>query len=937
MSSAYSIVRNYNQFRPPVNLELMAQAMQVKQQKYDQGYQMVQSVIDFTKNIDLVKSEDRQYLDERITKLTNDLNSLNGADLGNKGVQSAYKKYLNQALDENVINGIISTKTYRNFQAEVQNIKEKTPDKYSTVNEMYALRPFMEYMNDGKVGSKLSNMNYTPYKDVSKEKANLLKDMMTNRSKEKFQFKLGNGEIVEKTFEGLKPYEVEQVIEGMLSPQDRQQIAINGWYKMGMPDKKGAENILTSYKDRQISNIEGEIAIRKKSLEGKTPKEQKSINDEIVNLENLKTRTEQEIESSMGSVEKIGSFFEKTDLINGLAQMYLYKQIGEEYKVDEHYKMLVDHNFKAQELELNKNKYLLDVNKFEWEKTKEQLTASNNYEGILDRTVGNNLNDIDLKWQLDNIDKEDFLINSQLDLYLDEITKDSKEKENIKNAAKEESIRTGKPFEQVYLNKIRQTDKVDINAIADLQKRLDTQKALKDGLSNIYEDTYKTIRKSMYSSNDKEDSMIKKALIDNHSIMHTDGKKESIRDYLVRRGYEGDIKDYKKVEEFIKQDKGAEHVIVRQALADNFLNERNAILQTTSGLGYKKIDAKNNPKEDYYINLLAKEFGENVSEYGYSYTKIKDKNSLTGERTIATLTIKGAPKTENFLKQSQKIKDTIGLIGVASNFGESVTTKKVLGYETFVKQKNDKINEYFGKVGLNKSISVSNVNKELHNELQLLYGQKTDGVIHLEKTTDGYKIYTEKSKDGQSVKEAEKLIPKNDIANNRIISKYYDLKSESGLVRKDFYVPIKSLPLTYYTDKDSYNISAAERPLYKKEGSYNIINYLKSDNLDEKTKEKYTPYYNALKTIIDNADKISISTDKLSRVGGEETILVNYNFKGAKLYTVPPMTKQEYYNFRESIYNQNPVIFNSAILSNIVESIMQNPDNEEIAYIKDFK
>lgn len=375
MSSAFGIAKTYNQFIPPVNLELMAQAMTLKQQNYDQGYQMIQSTIDFTKNIDLVKTEDKQYLNERITKLTNDLNSLGGVDLSSKGVQSAYKKYLNQALDDNVMNGIVSTQKYRSFQAEVQKIQEKQPDKYSAVNEMYALRPFMQYINDGKVGSKLGDMQYTPYKDVQEKYNKLVKEYVEKSGKKKFTSVDPNNpyQLIETEYSGIDDFKIKTMVEAMMSPEDRNQLQINGWYNMGMADEIKAQAVLDEHTKEKVSIYKGEIKNLRNKLSKETDKvKKKELEDDILAL-SKDMETYNDLPKKLTKGEDIGFYFERERLYNGLSQVYKKEISGIDLKENTTYTKQIDHSLKREEINLSVRKQNFEEKKY----TAEAVDAAN--------------------------------------------------------------------------------------------------------------------------------------------------------------------------------------------------------------------------------------------------------------------------------------------------------------------------------------------------------------------------------------------------------------------------------------------------------------------------------------------------------------------------------------------------------------------------------
>jgi len=397
MSSAYGIARTYNQFIPPVNLELMAQALAVKQQRYDQGYSQVESTIDFMKNIDIVKPEDAQYFKERVDKLTNDLNSLEGVDFSSKGVTKAIKSYVGQAIDDNVINAITSTKKYRAFQSEVAKIQEKHPDKYSTVNEMYSLRPFMNYINDGKVGSQLSNLRYSPKVDVNEKMTKIVKEAFEKYGERTdFQISPDNWSKVISKVAGLEGEKIRRFVDANMSAEDRQQIAIDGWYNMGMAEGDQAKNILNEHVKKSVEEYQGQISILKNEQKNGVSKTRaKQLEAEIQNLEKA-VEGYSELPKNLQSPEQIGAYFEREKLMGGLVSMYGTFQKSRELTTNDVYADKMKYFLDVSNLNLAKERLQFDREKDARDRADKLAAEQKNAELLTTPTVTNNSTEKDI-------------------------------------------------------------------------------------------------------------------------------------------------------------------------------------------------------------------------------------------------------------------------------------------------------------------------------------------------------------------------------------------------------------------------------------------------------------------------------------------------------------------------------------------------------------
>ena len=64
-------------------VEAMAKVGTYKQQRYDQGVQKIQQSIDNIAGLDIVRPEDKQYLQSKLNQLGSQLSSVAGGDFSN--------------------------------------------------------------------------------------------------------------------------------------------------------------------------------------------------------------------------------------------------------------------------------------------------------------------------------------------------------------------------------------------------------------------------------------------------------------------------------------------------------------------------------------------------------------------------------------------------------------------------------------------------------------------------------------------------------------------------------------------------------------------------------------------------------------------------------------------------------------------------------------
>lgn len=373
MPSAYSTLNTYNEIIPPVDLSLMAKAMEVKQTKFDTNYAAIQSQLDLIGSMDLIKSEDKEYVYERTKQLVSQIPM--GTDLSNSSLSMQIKNHIKQAIDTNVSNALTSTASFRAFQNEIKTIKEKNPEQYSVINEMYALRPYMQWVNDGKAGTKMGSLSYTPYSDPNKKIQTILKDAMTSRGTYKFQERDPNNEfgIIEKEYSGLDENLISNIVNNMLSPQERQQLSINGWYNMGGASNEQAISIRDKYIKQQKNAYDGNVIILNEQI-NKTAdpiKKQELIKqrDGVIAMSNKFKDIASDPGNYIGNTaEQIGYFMESQKLLSGAISLYGRELKSLTTKADEAYSNKINAMFKEREYQLDLAMFDFEKNKFQTER-----------------------------------------------------------------------------------------------------------------------------------------------------------------------------------------------------------------------------------------------------------------------------------------------------------------------------------------------------------------------------------------------------------------------------------------------------------------------------------------------------------------------------------------------------------------------------------------
>lgn len=260
----------------PIDLGLFANVLSIKQKKFDDNAQRVQSQIDQMGLLDVIKPEDQQYLNSKINNIVNTVNNLGGVDFSDPNTALQIEALGSDVYgDKSIINAVASTKRIRGLQNSYEKFKTdpKLAKFYSEANEGYDMRRVSEYMSDGQVGSVYSGPRsatpYTPYRDNHIKAFERVKaDMQTTLTDNGLYYSKVTGEYIH-------PERIMSMAADLLSPQEKSQMQRDGWYMYNRAapadlvikakqqfsaKKQDAEVLLDRYKSMAAAAVSDPIA-----------------------------------------------------------------------------------------------------------------------------------------------------------------------------------------------------------------------------------------------------------------------------------------------------------------------------------------------------------------------------------------------------------------------------------------------------------------------------------------------------------------------------------------------------------------------------------------------------------------------------------------------------------------------------------------------------
>lgn len=348
MASQYSILRQYAPYVSPYNIDLVKDVMMYKQQKVDAAREKIYTQVDYLMGQEIDKPEARAYMEDKMSGVIANINQkFKGVDLSSDGVTRAIQGEISSVLDDTVINAIAGTKEGKRVMKEIESIKQNHPELYSPINEWHALDPYYKWRSDGKAGSRLGGLHYSPYVDYTKEINKLVSDFRKNNEGKKIQTTeydvKGNptGGFIEVNVDELTDFQIRNFVSANLSENMRNQMRIEASYMAAAnpvfsnPDL--VSRYIGSYVERYDRHI-GALEAKKKSV-GDNKDIIDRIDSQIQEAKNQKAEAKREADMIIASSDPVAAanFVVTNNLFDKMTDAWRYDNTSFERKKDDLY------------------------------------------------------------------------------------------------------------------------------------------------------------------------------------------------------------------------------------------------------------------------------------------------------------------------------------------------------------------------------------------------------------------------------------------------------------------------------------------------------------------------------------------------------------------------------------------------------------------------
>lgn len=319
MASPFSQIQRASLNTDPFNLDLYKEVRMREQAAFEQNEQMLNQTVSQIAGIDLLRDKDREYLNSRLKGVVEMINNTDGIDFSSGVNGRRLANYISSSIDENIIKQASNTKRYRNFNAQIEDLKKKNPEQYNELNHQDALvrANVMQYFN-GQTDD-LGNLNYNPYVNVEEamfKRAKTMKDIMPDQ---KMKVMMDNGMIVEKKVSAMNQAEWTTALLNGMTSQEKNQLAIEARASYGYDDQAAAADYDARYSALE-QNFDDAIQELQLRSSGATGNKKRQLDQAIAQYKAMKQSQLAKLDVSSKDAGTIGATFRMLELSEGLAR-----------------------------------------------------------------------------------------------------------------------------------------------------------------------------------------------------------------------------------------------------------------------------------------------------------------------------------------------------------------------------------------------------------------------------------------------------------------------------------------------------------------------------------------------------------------------------------------------------------------------------------------
>lgn len=372
----YSILHDYDQEKYTPDFGFIQTGLAYKQGKYNQNKQLIESKLNEYKMLQVYRDVDKEYVGERLDSILKIADQHLSGDLSSDAYTDSITRHLGQLMDPTVKNAVSSTKIFEAENTRWDDLKEKSPEKYSDLNRSYALRASEAWRNGQVAGERYNGGgDVIEFTDVNKTFTEAIPKMQEMLKAEWVQDGPGNGYFRSlSTYEAVPRQSMEQALDTLIGQKERNQLRINAWGTYSQVDDANLREDYNNYFSPQLENSQSKVDQYNKMISSETDETKKQ---DLINVRDREQKIVDDLNSNsyddvVGSYGKEAAYstLYMSKFKDGYLNAYSYEPREIKREVNQLDVETRNLETKLRDQNLAERKFELDVSNSEFDKEK---------------------------------------------------------------------------------------------------------------------------------------------------------------------------------------------------------------------------------------------------------------------------------------------------------------------------------------------------------------------------------------------------------------------------------------------------------------------------------------------------------------------------------------------------------------------------------------
>lgn len=342
MASFTDIIPQFNPYVQQLPVEAMVQVGMEKQKRYDEGIQKIQTQIDNIAGLDIAQDAQRAYLQSKLNELGNNLKNVAAGDFSNFQLVNSVGGMTSQIVkDPRIVNALSSTKAYRKG---LEDMAALTKEGKASASRTWEFKNAANAWLNGDVDASFNTL-YKPYTNYRKNATEIIKGLTGDSTIRDDAFDIdAKGNLVIKDamtrtkLAGISPEKIQQALLSGLSPDDWEQISVDGRYNYANTTPQSfAESLNASYKGKYDAFAQQRTILENAKSSTSSAVEKQKIDQKIGELNKILGNIQEEYNSVSrtfddGDVESAKAKLFTTNFMNGFSKAFSYTETSQTYE-----------------------------------------------------------------------------------------------------------------------------------------------------------------------------------------------------------------------------------------------------------------------------------------------------------------------------------------------------------------------------------------------------------------------------------------------------------------------------------------------------------------------------------------------------------------------------------------------------------------------------